>query len=107
MAMAHRGAFGHVYVARIGDGRFAGRIKVGFTGDVERRMRQLHGELIASAPGSFVQEQHLVALARPHRDPSALSRGREWFHDTALPELETAWERMFGVYTPMTEPVAS
>lgn len=107
MAIVHRGSKGFVYVARIPAGRFAGRIKVGFTGDVHRRLRQLDAELITCAPGSFIQEQYLIRLCREHRDPKNLPQGREWFRPDVLPLLEAAWERMFGVYTPMSDAVAA
>lgn len=92
MAMNHRGAVGQVYVARA-----RGAIKVGFTtAPLERRMRQIQGVLIASAPGSFIQEQYLIRTLAPYRSPKPLPMGREWFTDDALEPLWQAWERMFG-----------
>lgn len=95
MATTRRSSKGVVYVVRIVDGFHAGSLKVGFTQNLDRRLKQLHGELIASAPGSFVQEQHLLSLCpREHRmNP----RWREWFTDAVLEVLAPAWERMFGV----------
>jgi hypothetical protein len=91
MAMAHRGSFGFVYVADVD-----GVTKIGFTSDVDRRMRQQGGVLIASAPGSYVQEQHLIRLCAGHRSTKPYTAGREWFLPSVWGVLPEAWERMFG-----------
>lgn len=90
MAMTHRGSVGFVYVARA-----RGAIKIGFTTDIERRIGQLGGELIASAPGSFIQEQHLVRTLAAYRSNRPILRGREWFTDEVLEPLTAAWSLMF------------
>ena len=104
MAMTNRASKGTVYVARITSGFYAGAIKVGFTSNLGRRMRQLHAEVIASAPGSFIQEQYLVRQCdREHR---MLPHWREWFREDALVTLAPAWERMFGTDLPTGEAVS-
>lgn len=102
MPICHRDSFGTVYVAWTGE-THQGPLKVGFTCDVERRMRQLSRDvhhrvaLIASAPGSRIQEQHLIDICAEHRNRLRHRQSREFFHDSALNVLAPAWERMFGV----------
>jgi hypothetical protein len=59
-----------LYVAR----RVDGVVKVGCTTDVERRMRQLDAELLASRPGNYVDERRLLAGL-----PLEPVEGQEWF----------------------------
>lgn len=99
MATTHRGSHGTIYVARIVDGFHEGAIKIGFAQNLDRRMRQLHGEIIATAPGSYVQEQFLLRLC-----PRAFRinpRWPEWFSDDVLDALRPAWGRMFDADLPV------
>lgn len=93
MVMTSRDSKGTVYVARIVDGFYAGAVKVGFTSDLERRMKELQAEVITSAPGSYIQEQHLAGICRAHR---MFPHWREWFTNEVFDVLAPAWERMFG-----------
>lgn len=92
MPMTTRQSVGTVYVARIAYGYHAGLVKVGFTQQLDTRMKQLEARLIASAPGSYLQEQELLALC-----PREYAAGREWFNDDrVLAVIAPAWQRLFG-----------
>lgn len=103
MARVHRGSVGFVYVALFCEG-----VKVGFTQRLDRRMRELDARLIASAPGTFVQEQHLIKKLAAHRIDHINPVGgpRESFKPSVLIDLAVAWERMFGAIFPNFEQVA-
>lgn len=110
MPMTTRSSHGVVYVAWVGPRL----VKVGFTQNLDKRLRQLDqqgrsllrdlgpevdrgpADLIGAAPGSYIQEQHLVTSMRAHRSRPA-THSREWFGPTVLDPLAAAWQRMFGV----------
>lgn len=71
-------AAGYVYYIRMG-----GLVKIGYAGDVAKRMRNYppNAELAAAHPGTLEVERDMHA-----RFKDALARGREWFQPT--PDLE-------------------
>lgn len=69
---------GYVYYIRVGE-----LIKIGYAGDVGKRMRNYppNAELIAAHPGTLEVERQMHTRFREY-----LARGREWFYPT--PELD-------------------
>lgn len=69
---------GYVYYIRVG-----GLVKIGFAGDVAKRMRNYppNAELAAAHPGTLQVERDMHI-----RFKDALAKGREWFYPT--PDLE-------------------
>lgn len=72
-----------VYFLRVGK-----RIKIGYSGDPERRARDLQAELIGFAPGGRQLEAALHYQLREYRDQ------KEWYRDK--PAVQIAMNKVLG-----------